>query len=112
MATVELNGNRIKDWPSFFACSAETFSRPELVGYSRAEDLGEWIEVLTGFHGAAAGADGDPGQNEELRIEVEDTERFGTLAPEVLARFVWAVGFANRHFRAMGQAPFITVQFR
>ena len=104
MAVVELNGNRIKDWPTFFQYSAEAFAKPELTELSRPEDWGQWIGTLSDVAGLESA--------EELRIEVEDTQRFAERAPEILTRFVWAIGWVNRQHTMLGRRPHIIVQFR
>jgi hypothetical protein len=111
MAQVELNGNRIRDWSSFFKYSAEAFGRPDLAELSRPEDLGKWIGMLSDAAGdEESGGAEDAG--EELRIEVEDTERFAERAPEVLTRFVWAVAWVNRQHGMVGRRPHVMVEFR
>ncbi len=110
MPSVELNGNRIKDWPTFYRCAAQTFNAPELGELTRAEDFGQWLALF------ASEEDGSVprfsvGPDDELRIEVEDTERFAERAPEVLNRLVWGLGWLNRRFKTSGQRPWLVTQF-
>ena len=111
MTPVQLNGNRIKDWPSFFECSAEAFGRPDLAQLSGQGDFGAWIGMLSEA-ADPRGSDGPAESDEELRIVVEDTERFSERAPEVLARFVWAIGWVNRRHGMAGGRLRVVVLFR
>jgi hypothetical protein len=86
MVSVELNGNRIKDWPTFNRCAAETFNAPELADLTRAEDFGRWLAVFAPEEDGSMSRFG-VGPADDLRVEVD--------RPAPLAGHPFQVGIAR-----------------
>jgi Barstar (barnase inhibitor) len=108
MHTVTLDGDRITDWHSFHAVSAETFGFPEFYG----RNMNAWIDCMTDVDDTNAGMTSvrvAPG--EVLTIIITNATAFALRCPEQFSALVDAAAFVNWRRVELGETAVLALAY-
>ena len=101
MAEATLDTEKIKDWPSFHAQSAEAFGFPNFYG----NNLNAWIDCLTYLPEGDGMSSFVLGSGEQLFIKLLQFENFAKTQPEICLAFLGYVASVNQRYISAGDIP-------
>ena len=101
MAETRLDTEKIKDWPSFHAQSAEAFGFPEFYGHN----LDAWIDCLTYLPEGDGMSRYVLGPREQLFINIPHFESLAKRHPEICLVLSECVAAVNQRYISVGDIP-------
>ncbi|SFV15670.1 barstar family protein [Pseudoduganella namucuonensis] len=108
MATAELNGAAIKDFPSFHAECAAAFGFPD--GYASTMDA--WVDCLSYLRDEDGMTKFRLKGGEVLEIVVKDAAAMRAAAPDILEELTYCVGGINERYEDYGEKPALKLTLR
>ena len=101
MATVRLDGERIKDWDSFHSECRREFGFPEFYGCS----MDAWVDCLSYLRDDEGMTKFRLKPDEVLHIEVAHAGLLKKAAPEILDDLTFCVIAINERYEDYGEKP-------
>ena len=107
MASVQLDGARIRDWATFHTLCAATFGFPGFYG----RNMNAWIDCLTYLRDGDGMSRFELAADEVLRIEVRNSADLQRRLPELTEVLVESVEAVNQRQLEIGQPPVLDLAF-
>jgi RNAse (barnase) inhibitor barstar len=108
MASIQLDGRQMGDWPSFHQECREKFGFPDFYG----RNLDAWIDCLSGLRDEDGMSSIVLGPDEVLYIEVTNTASLQSRAPHILAALEDCIEAVNERYADDGQTPALQLELR
>lgn len=108
MATVQLDGARISDWPSFHNECRQAFGFPDFYG----NNMDAWIDCLSYLRDDEGMTQFRLAPNETLQIDISNAELMRRQAPEILDELAFCIGLINERYADYGEKPALELILR
>ena len=108
MASAELNGATIVDFPTFHAQCRAAFGFPD--GYSDTMDA--WVDCLSYLRDADGMTRFRLKSSELLEIVVKDSELMRKQAPDILEEMTFCIAGINERYEDYGERPALKLILR
>jgi hypothetical protein len=108
MATVKLDGERIKDWASFHAECRREFGFPEFYGCN----MDAWVDCLSYLRDDEGMTKFRLQADEILQIEISKADVLKLSMPEILDELAFCVAAINDRYEDYGEKPALELILR
>lgn len=108
MASIQLDGRQMGDWPSFHQESREKFGFPDFYGCN----MDAWIDCLSGLRDDDGMSSIVLGSDEVLQIKVIHSTSLQSRAPHILAALEDCIAAVNERYTDDGQSPALQLELR
>lgn len=106
MASVQLDGDKITDWDSFHALSAEAFGFPDF--YGRTIDA--WIDCLSYLRDDENMTKFRLQENEVLQIVITNADALRRHVPDLLEEVSFCIEGINDRYADYGEKPALALK--
>jgi hypothetical protein len=107
MAHVNLDGEAIRDWPSFHAECRREFGFPEFYG----NNMDAWVDCLSYLRDDDGMSKFRLGTDEVLRIEIRHAAALRAHAPDIPEELAFCVEAINDRYADYGEPPALELVF-
>jgi RNAse (barnase) inhibitor barstar len=108
MATAELNGAAITDFPSFHAACKAALGFPESYG----ETMDAWVDCLSYLRDDDGMSKFRLKPNEVLEIVIKDAAAMKAAVPDILEEMTYCVAGINERYDDYGEKPALKLTLR
>ena len=108
MATAELNGAAITDFPSFHAACKAALGFPESYG----ETMDAWVDCLSYLRDDDGMSKFRLKPNEVLEIVIKDAAAMKAAVPDILEEVTYCVAGINERYDDYGEKPALKLTLR
>ena len=108
MATAELNGAAIKDFPSFHAQCKAALGFPD----SYSDSMDAWVDCLSYLRDDDSMSKFRLKPNEVLEIVIKDAEAMKAAVPDILEEVTYCVAGLNERYEDYGEKPALKLTLR
>jgi hypothetical protein len=108
MAIVQLNGDQIRDWPSFHSACRQAFGFPDFYG----NNLDAWVDCLSYLRDDDGMTKFKLKPDEVLQIEILQAATMRQQAPEILEEIEFCIGCINERYADYGEKPALELVLR
>jgi RNAse (barnase) inhibitor barstar len=108
MLKIQLEGQRMLDWPSFHTESHVKFGFPDFYG----RNMDAWVDCLSGVRDDDGMSSIVLAPNERLLIEVSHSDVMRAKAPHILEALQECVDTVNEQYAEDGEMPPLQLAFR
>ena len=108
MATIEIDGARIKHWSSFHLQCTQAFGFPA----TYANTMDAWVDCLSYLRDAENMTQFELKPNEQLAIIVINSALMREQAPDILEEMAFCIGGINERYEDYGEKPALELVLR
>lgn len=106
MATVQLDGTQIKDWPSFHRICRVAFGFPDFYG----NNMDAWVDCMSYLRDDDGMTRFKLQENEILTITVSNAAALRTTAPDILDDLQFCIEAINDRYTDYGEKAALTLK--
>lgn len=108
MASVQLDGALIGDWPAFHAACKTAFGFPDFYG----NNMDAWVDCLSYLRDDEGMSRFRLGADETLEIEVLHADALRLSAPDILDELAFCIDAINERYADYGEKPALKLVLR